>query len=323
MAKNEITAEQMARLQARNTKKLARTWLAEILRVTRGLTIAKITDMMAEGKIEEAIKAITVSQAKWYARYWLTSYTESAELTAAFIETSLGVPIVFDVQSLAPEAALRAHRLRLVRGFTVEQTQASMQAISRGFEEGLNPRGMARAFRDSIGLTQRQEQAVANYRTALEEGSSSSLDRKLRDARFDRTVRRSIEDGRPLTRPQVDRMVGRYRQRTLKYRSEVIGRTESLRATNGGQRDMLRAAVDEGDLRQDQLKREWNTAIDERVRDSHSPMSGQEVTGTEIPFISGLGNELLYPGDPGAPAEDTVQCRCAVGTRIVKIIVPA
>ena len=164
---------------------------------------------------------------------------------------------------------------------------------------------------------------VANYRRSLEEGTSGALDRKLRDGRFDRTVRRSIDEGGILKKPQVERMVGRYRDRWLKYRSEVIGRTEGLRAVNGGQRDMLRAAVDEGSLTNDQLRREWNTAIDERVRDSHSPMSGQEVEGVNQPFISGLGNELLHPGDPGAPAEDTVQCRCAVGTRLVKIVVPA
>jgi len=321
--KNEITAEQMFRQQAAAEKRLAKTWLAEILRVTRGLTIKKITDMLAEGDVQGAINAITVSQAKWFARSWLSEYTLSAEKTAAFIETALGVPIAFDIQSLAPELALRAHRIRLVRGFTEEQTKATMQALSRSFEIGANPKATARAFRDSIGLTQRQEQAVANYRTALEDGSSSALDRKLRDRRFDRTVRRSVDEGGILGKPQVERMVGRYRERWLKYRSEVIGRTESLRAVNGGQRDMLREAIDEGSLANDQLMREWNTAIDERVRDSHSVMSGLEVPGINVPFISGLGNELLHPGDPGAPAEDTVQCRCAVGTRIVKIVVPA
>lgn len=323
MPKDEITAEQMFRAQAAAEKKLARTWLAEILRVTRGLTITKISNMIAEGDLQGAINAITVSQAKWFGRHWLSTYTASAEKTAEFLETALGVPMSFDIQSLAPDLSLRAHRLRLVRGFTEEQTKASMQAISRSFETGANPRATARAFRESIGLTQHQEQVVANYRTALEEGSSSALDRKLRDARFDRTVRRSIDEGGILKKPQIERMVGRYRERWLKYRSEVIGRTEGLRAVNGGQRDMLREAIDEGSLANDQLMREWNTAIDERVRDSHSVMSGLEVPGINVPFISGLGNELLHPGDPGAPAEDTVQCRCAVGTRMVKIVVPA
>jgi hypothetical protein len=38
-------------------------------------------------------------------------------------------------------------------------------------------------------------------------------------------------------------------------------------------------------------------------------MEGQTVKYGEK-FVSGLGNELAYPGDPDAPAEDRINCRC-------------
>lgn len=298
-------------------------WLTMIAGVKSSLTLTRITELLESGNIAEAIQASTRGMARWFATSWTPAYTESAEAAALFLQRSLGIPMSFDIASLAPLQSLQANRLRLVRGFTVEQTQASMQALEGAFARGLNPRATARVFRESIGLTAHQERAIVNYRRALTEGSASALDRKLRDARFDSTVRRSIDEGGTLTRTQINRMTGRYRERWLKYRSEVIARTESLRSVNGGQRDMFQQAVFEGDVRNDQLLREWNTAVDERVRDSHSEMHAQEVTGVDEPFISGLGNQLLFPGDPSAPAEDTVQCRCAVGTRLTKIVVPA
>lgn len=323
MPKNEFTAEQMRRAAAIVERRMAVSWLAMITGVKGGLTITRLVDLLSRGDIDAALRTATAGMAQWFANSWTPAYDASAREAALFLQRSLGVPMSFDIASLGPLRHLQDHRMRLVQGFTRQQTEAGMQALQRSFSQGLNPRTTARAFRDSVGLTPRQEQAVSNYRRALEEGQPNALTRRLRDRRFDASARRAVEDGGGLPKKQVDRMVGRYRDRWVKYRSEVIARSESIRSTGGGQRDMFEQAIGEGDLANDQLKREWNTAIDERVRDSHSTMSGQEVVGIDEPFISGLGNQLLYPGDPAAPAEDTVQCRCAVGTRIVKIIVPA
>lgn len=323
MAENEITAEQMTRAARIVERRMFVDWLAMITGVKAGLTLTRLTRFLSEGDIDGALRAATTGMATWFAQSWTPAYTASAERTALFLQRSLGVPMSFDIMSLGPIRHLQAHRLRLVTGFGVEQRAATMRALEGAFARGLNPRATARVFRGSIGLTENQVGWVQNYRRALEEGSSSALNRGLRDRRFDPTVRRSVESGEALSQQQIDRMVGRYTQKTLRYRSEVIARTESLRSTNGGQRDMFQQAIEEGDLRNDQLLREWNTAADERVRDSHSAMHAQEVEGLDNPFISGLGNQLLYPGDPGAPAEDTVQCRCAVGTRLVKILVAA
>jgi len=41
-----------------------------------------------------------------------------------------------------------------------------------------------------------------------------------------------------------------------------------------------------------------------------------QVRGYREAFESGAGNLLMYPGDPNAPPEDRIQCRCAVATRI-------
>jgi uncharacterized protein with gpF-like domain len=113
-------------------------------------------------------------------------------------------------------------------------------------------------------------------------------------------------------------MVKRYAERMVKYRAEVIARTEALRSVHQGTEEMYRQAIANGDLTAEALSREWNTAKDERVRESHAPMNGQ-VQPFGQPFISGAGNSLNYPGDPEAPAEEVIQCRCVVGTRITSL----
>lgn len=88
------------------------------------------------------------------------------------------------------------------------------------------------------------------------------------------------------------------------YRSVRIAQTEIIGATNNGQiRSYIEAGIE---------AKEWLTARDERVRDSHR-IDGQVVNITES-FRTNLGSHLQYPGDrsSGAPAEDLINCRCTV-----------
>jgi len=209
---------------------------------------------------------------------------------------------------------MQQERLRLIRNFTADQREATRSALTDGIRRGLNPRDQARMFRDSIGLTGRQQAAVNNYRRLLEEGNSEALQRQLRDRRFDPTVRRAIRTGEPLTTAQIDRMVSRYSDRMRSYRATVIARTEALRAVHQGTEELYRQAIDEGHLNSDQLMRTWHDADDRRVRASHNRLDGLERRiGDTFPGDEG---PLRFPGDPEAPAAETVQCRCVLSTRI-------
>jgi hypothetical protein len=233
---------------------------------------------------------------------------------AEFLTDALEVTIGFDQVNERAVRTLRQERFRLIQEFTAEQRRATREALVQGTIRGLNPRDQAREFRRSIGLTLRQQQAVQNYRSLLERGSSEALTRQLRDRRFDATVRRAAREGRQLSQDQVDRMVGRYRDRYVRYRSEVIARTEALRAVHQGTDETYHQGVEQGAFERDQLRREWVTARDERVRDSHDLLDG-EVRGLDEPF-EGLEGQLMFPGDPLAPASETAQCRCALATRV-------
>lgn len=289
-----------------------RRFLSVVQQIRDRFTLLELERLLTAGQIGEALRFAEVSAVR-LGNVFGEAVIIAGDETALFIENSLLIPVSFDRVNQRAIDAMQQNQLRLVREFSLEQRQSTRTAMNAGVARGANPRTIAREVRDSIGLTSRQVQIVENYRRSLETLSRDALQRKLRDARFDPTVRRAITTSEPLAQAQIDRMVGRYRERWLSFRATTIARTESLRAVSAGNQEMFIQAVEEGQINAKDLQRQWNTALDERVRSSHGSMHGQ-LRALDEPFISGKGARLRFPSDPNAPADETIQCRCAVGT---------
>lgn len=219
--------------------------------------------------------------------------------------------ISFDPSHPRAAAIVRQNRLRFVRDFSAQQRRATLQALNRSFRQGLGPRETARIFKDSIGLTAEQEIHVASYRRQLETRSRRALDRALRDRRADGTIDRAITLDRPLTARQIEIYTDRYRRNYLALRAETIARTEGVRATSEAREESLDQMIEQAGIAVDLVERIWNTTRDNRRRDWHASMEGQR-RGRNEPFIDGHGNRLMYPGDPRAPAETVISCRCGL-----------
>ncbi len=52
-----------------------------------------------------------------------------------------------------------------------------------------------------------------------------------------------------------------------------------------------------------------------RTRDTHAELDGTEVP-VDKPFVSPSGAELMYPGAPGAPAAEVINCQCVMETDV-------
>lgn len=314
----EWTQDELERLLRRMEPRIQAAFIEAIIVAQRNNTLAELAELANEGRLLEVLEQTATAGAESLADRVNTVIVESGQATAASMASSFDAIVSFDQVNQRAVDTMQANRLRLVREFVEEQRLATREAIVDGIRRGINPRAQARAFRGSIGLTSRQQQAVNNFRRLLQEGNSEALDRALRDRRFDPTVRAAVAGDITLSDAQIERMVGRYRDRYLKFRSEVIARTEALRSVHEGTELMFRQAIDNGMIDADSLTRTWRTASDARVRDSHSFMNGQERP-LGIPFTSGAGNSLQYPGDINAPASDTIQCRCVVSTRVERL----
>jgi hypothetical protein len=192
------------------------------------------------------------------------------------------------------------------------------QVLQRGVTAGDDPFAIARQIRGSIGLTRRQEAAVSNYERMLRALDPEALERKLRDRRSDGSVGRAIANDKALTDAQIRSLVDRYRDRYVKYRANVIARTESARAVQGAQWELFQDMINKGQIDARQVRRTWITTNDGHVRNAHVqiPQINPRGVGQAETFASPLG-PILYPGDPSALAANTIQCRCAVFARII------
>lgn len=307
------SAERLERLIAQQDRRFQAVFREAIVLIQDRYTLDELTELLTLGRVEEALDAVEAA-ARLLGNAYGNALASAANNTAQFLSDALTVAVSFDIANVNAIAAINRNSLRLITGFTADQRAAVRQALARGIAQGLNPRDQARLFRQTIGLTPSQEEAVANYRRLLENLDRQSLHRQLRDRRFDRTINRAIVDGAPLSRTQIDTMVGRYRDRYVAYRATVIGRTEALRSVHEGAEVMYQQAIDEGALDPRELQSTWNTASDGRERDTHAAIDGQTKAFGET-WNTG-GATLRFPGDPLAPIEETAQCRCVLSRRL-------
>ena len=178
-----------------------------------------------------------------------------------------------------PEAAAWASREAggLIVQITDEQRLLVRDlAASAGLGER-TPLQVARALRDSIGLTAEQAQWVEN--------------------RWSREYSARIADGASLSDAErgADRAADLYYQRTLRYRSETIARTEILKAAHEGRREAWNQGIQDGWINPGAQK-QWATVDD--PCDECAAMDGVTVP---ITGEFAVGDPPLHPN-----------CRCDV-----------
>lgn len=235
----------------------------------------------------------------------------------------------FDVRNQRAEQWIKAKSGTLITAIGEDIRNNVRDTLLDGIERGVNPRQTALSIIGRVdqttgervggvlGLTQQQEGWTRSLRTYLAQGNERYFSMALRDKRFDATVRAAFDSGRPLPSEVVERLVTRYRSSALRYRGEMIGRTESLLAFNAAEYESTLQVLATGKVREKDIKREWDSAGDKRVRPAHKVMDGQQVGPNEA-FVSPSGARLMHPGDSslGAPGSLTIACRCRVKTVI-------
>lgn len=236
----------------------------------------------------------------------------------------------FDGRNLRAERYLRSQAADLVTEIIQDQRDGLRGHIVRQMEAGSNPRRVAldlvgrvnsktgRREGGIIGLHSQQIDWVESAQAELLSGDPdllrNYLKRKARDKRFDPIVRRAIREGKAVSVEKARGMVQKYSAKLLKIRGESIARTETLASLHAAQDEGLQQLVDAGKLLPGQITRKWDSAEDSATRKSHRAMDDQE-RGLGESFVSPVTNaRLMYPGDrtQGAPASETIQCRCRV-----------
>lgn len=238
---------------------------------------------------------------------------------------------------------LQTYSLGLIRQIDETTREGVREVLISGMRAGQNPRDQARSIKPVIGLTARQAKAVDNFKKELESfhlrggaagwnlggkisrapGGAQTyaldadgnvkdgiLERRLRDFRFDGTLKNAMATGKPLTEAQIDKMVAAYSRKYLQFRAQTIARTEALRTTNFGIQDAWRQAIDEFKVPEQLVRRQWIVARDERLCEICGPIPAMNPKrGVKFgqPFNTPQGPMTLPPAHPN--------CRCTVWIR--------
>lgn len=244
-------------------------------------------------------------------------------ITQAFAEGATAPPIVapdhpnyridtdFDVLNPSVRRHMAEYALDRIVQISAAQREAIRSALmNQSVLQGIGPLEVARTIRESIGLTAYQQGVVQSFRVMLQQLDPRVLERKLRDRRYDKTIREAIRTNTPLTEAQINAMVDAYHRRALTLRAQTIARTEALRATSFGGLARAQQVLDEHP-ELDVTKR-WLATDDERTRDTHVDLNGKEVDGMATHFITSKGNLIRWPLDTTAAADETINCRCTL-----------
>lgn len=313
-------------LMKRLDRATAEAFLAYVTVMRSPAMIREVERLLRVNQIEEAIRFIDTHLTK-FAAVIPQNYNRVAQSTVTSLEPTMRrlrprIAISFDPANPRASAQMQRQSLDMVSRIGNEQRTAIRTALTEAFNDGAGPRQAARAYRDSIGLTDDQRRAVRRYRDTLERGSVAALDAGLADRRYS-PAGTTLADRKAyveaLTPDDIERMTAAYERKYIKYRSEVIARTETTRTANEANEEAFSQVLEQGGIGDEFIERTWQFTHDGRTRESHRNMITGVVRGMDTPFVTGLGNTAMRPGDASLPAEDSIQCRCVCTHRILRI----
>lgn len=283
------------------------------------LDLSAIEDALRRGDIETAVRAANIQPAALNG--FLTAREAAFEAAGTAELSSLRLNIIFNARHLRGEAMLERYGAQFVQAVSDDTKAMLRTSLTDSVARGQGAKAAARGIRDMIGLTDSQAGWAINLRQKLENAPESLLSEfavdgyKLRDKRLDGIVRRAVTAGKPIAAADVEKIVTAYQNRAIRWRSENIARTETLRAVQAGNFEAYQQAVESGKIAAQNIRKVWNSAHDKRVRHTHRELDGESV-GLNERFVSSSGAQLRYPLDETAPLAETLNCRCNLTYRV-------
>jgi hypothetical protein len=258
----------------------------------------RLTTLLAEGRLDEAfrvaVEAWESASAGW--RIQVGRQLRDALETGADVAGRMTGVLQgrFDVTN--PAAVMWAQResASLVTRVSAETRVALRAIVMRSVREGITPVNAARLIQHTVGLTARQEAAVAGFRARLQALQARPAGAAVETA-LGRVANRTLG-------ARLGGLVARYGARLLAQRALLIARTEIMAAANEGQRQLWEQGVAAGEVDRSELEREWIVTDDDRLCDLCEPLDGARAEiGEEFPRGGGMGPPL-HPA-----------CRCTEG----------
>lgn len=214
----------------------------------------------------------------------LDTLSKSAAIEVKGIPEVIG-EFILDLDGERVQEFLEGTSLSRIKNIQEQAEKAILTQYRNGIDSGINPRKFARELRKNIGLNNPQTETLQRYEQQL------------------------IEEGLP--QKQINKLVEKRRAKMLKYRSEMIARTETTRASSFGVRESGRQLIDQGTFEKDEVFKEWVSIIDNRTTESCISRDGLEVPiNEEYPDPSGQFDAVEGPpGHVGCRGDEVINIK--------------
>jgi hypothetical protein len=199
---------------------------------------------------------------------------------------SVQAQIQFDLTNPLAIRAIDTQVAAIVRQLVNVDAEAILGILQQGFREGIPPRDMARRMRQYLGLTPQYANAVERYREGL--------------------LEQEVAPGR------IDELAAAYSERLRRMRALTIARTETIRASNGGQQAAWQQAEQQKLLDRTRTVRRFIVTPDDRLCPicEAVPEDNPDGVGLDQPFRTQLGYVMHPPVHPNClPGDALVAAR--------------
>jgi hypothetical protein len=292
-------------------KRMAPDELAAVIRLLEGGDIAAAVRLIWQ-------RPATVTALAQVRSTWASGLLRLVQSTTPDVPVPRGLIIAAPVASPETIAAVRRWEDTAFRRVAQDVQEGLRETMATELARGINPRQVAVALKQGVGggLTAYDARIIASFRKALEEGRVDDVlgpknedgtygeGRKLRDRRYDLRLAKGT-----YTPAQIDTMVDAYRRKLVRFRAETFARTAAMQAANEASGLGWRAAVAQGAVAYDEVRRYWIVAADERLCPicAAVPVAHPDGVALDEPFRVGLLSLMTPPAHPN--------CRCTVWIR--------
>lgn len=326
MARQTRQQREIERLLSQLEPRVAAAFADAIQAARRNVDFSALIEALDRGDLGAAIRLLDVPQGLLFPLEDAVraAYIEGGQMVAIAAPQAL---LGFAGSTPAALEWLRNLSSTRIQGIKADTLDAVRAALVSGRDQGMGARELAtmivgkrvgnRREGGILGLTTQIADSIMSGRAKLLSGDpalmAEYLDLKLRDRRYDRTIKKAIKEGRKLTVKEVDAILDAHKSKALAYRGRVIAKNETFSALEAGRYEAVAQAIENPDVAGATSRWQHNLSLEPRL--DHVAMSGTVVEFGQD-FVFPDGTRMKYAHDPSGGIKHTAGCRCITVHRI-------
>jgi hypothetical protein len=313
-------------------------FIKAIYRARAAIDVAELLDALRAGDIERAVRLFRLDDAAMFPLEDAIRATFIAGGQSVVAPTGLRGAWGFNGRHMRAEQWTRNIGSTLIQRIRDDTLEMARQVITAGLRDGFTPQAVQRELTGTLnrltgqreggflGLTTQQAQSIVGRPAGIIGGVYSPakmgalqklasgepalmreyLGLKLRDRRYDATVKRAIRDGAPVAPADLEKIIRAHKSKALAYRGQVIAKNEAFTAQAAGRDEAYRQMLERPDVVD--VTARWQHNRSQVPRPDHVAMNGTVISLAKGEAFVFPDATMKHPHDPAGGAKHSIGC---------------